>query len=51
VTRGSAIPARLDRFLSAKGHHNVMHPDAAAWTVPQADQVVGWLTGHRVANG
>lgn len=51
VTRGSAIPHRLYQFLSTKGQNNVMHPSAAAWTVPQADQVVGWLTGHRVGSG
>jgi protein SCO1/2 len=49
VTRGSAIPHRLYKFLSSKGHNNVMHPSAAAWTVPQADQVIGWLTGRRIS--
>ena len=43
------IPSTLGTFMDAQGHRNVMHPDAEAWTEPQALGVLGWLTGHRIA--
>lgn len=42
------VPAALYRFMSRKGHQNVLKPDATAWTVPQALQVIAWLTGRRI---
>jgi len=43
-----AVPARLYRFMSDKGHHNLAHPGGMAWTPGQALQVIGWLDGRKV---
>lgn len=48
VAPGAPIPAKLRNFLSAKGHRNLTHPDAQAWTLPQELSVISWLVGHRV---
>lgn len=45
VAKGSEIPPRLYRFMSAAGHHNVHHAEPGAWTVGQAVQVIRWLEG------
>jgi hypothetical protein len=34
--------------MSEKGHHNLAHPGAQAWTPRQALQVLGWLEGRKV---
>jgi cytochrome oxidase Cu insertion factor (SCO1/SenC/PrrC family) len=43
VTPGTPIPPALLSFLSAEGRRDLAHPDAAAWTVQQELQVLGWL--------
>jgi protein SCO1/2 len=42
------IPARLYRFMSAEGRHNLEHPDKLAWTPRQAVRVLSWLDGKRL---
>jgi cytochrome oxidase Cu insertion factor (SCO1/SenC/PrrC family) len=44
-----AVPARLYAFMSDKGHHNLAHAGAMAWTPHQALRVLGWLDGRKVA--
>lgn len=44
-----AVPARLYRFMTAKGHRNLTHPDNLAWTPKQALQVIGWLDKRELA--
>jgi protein SCO1/2 len=46
---GTPLPATLRGFLDAQGLDNLDHPGADTWTVPQALQVVSWLTDHRVS--
>jgi protein SCO1/2 len=48
VAADAPIPARLKRFLDARGRHNLAHPDALAWTLPQELKVLSWLTGRRL---
>jgi protein SCO1 len=43
-----AVPARLYRFMSDKGRHNLAHPGPMAWTPQQALHVIGWLDGRKV---
>ncbi|HEX6443453.1 MAG TPA: SCO family protein [Streptosporangiales bacterium] len=50
VRPGTPLPPAMRRFLDADGRHNLAHPDAGAWTVPQALQVVSWLTGKKVGS-
>lgn len=45
VARGSDVPRRLYRFMTARGHHNVHHAEPGSWTSAQAVQVVRWLLG------
>lgn len=49
VRPGTPLPAALRRFLNGNGHRHLTHPSAGSWTVPQALQVVSWLTGRKVA--
>lgn len=48
VNTKSTVPLKLYQFMDKKGHHNLEHPDASAWTVPQALRVIGWLTNRRL---
>lgn len=48
VAPGAPLPATLRRFLDATGRHNVSHPDPLAWTLPQALDVLSWLTAHHI---
>lgn len=41
-------PAVLRKMLNAEGRRNLDHPDATAWTVPQALGVIGWLAGRKI---
>ncbi|MGH3445844.1 MAG: SCO family protein [Nocardioidaceae bacterium] len=43
------VPASLYSFMTDGGRHNVTNPKDTAWTIPQALQVVGWLTGTDVS--
>lgn len=43
LARGSEIPRRIRDFMSARGRHNVAHPEPFAWTADQAAHVVRWL--------
>lgn len=45
---GAKIPPTLNRYLDAKGHHNVTSPSRMAWTLPQELKVLSWLTGRRI---
>lgn len=45
---GTKLPPTLNRYLDAKGHHNVTSPSKMAWTVPQALDVLSWLVGQRI---
>lgn len=47
VSRTAAVPAVLKRFMDAQGRQNLDHPPSTAWTVPQAERVLGWLLGER----
>lgn len=47
VTAPDTLPTAMRRFLDADGRTNLAHPDAGAWTVPQAVRAVTWLArGH-----
>ena len=48
VPSGAAIPAKLYKFMSPSGHRHVTHPSKLAWTLPQALDVLSWLTNHRI---
>lgn len=48
VAAGAPIPPELRRLLNDKGHRNLTHPDARAWTLQQELSVISWLVGHRV---
>ncbi|MBO0828135.1 MAG: SCO family protein [Streptosporangiales bacterium] len=50
VRPGTPVPASLRKFLNGDGHRHLAHPSAGSWTVPQALQVVSWLTGRKVAS-
>ncbi|HET7385466.1 MAG TPA: SCO family protein [Nocardioidaceae bacterium] len=43
------VPSELYSFMTAGGRRNVHHPKSTAWTIPQALQVIGWLTGTDVS--
>lgn len=46
LASGSEIPRRIRHFMSARGRHNVDHPEPYAWTTDQAVHVIGWLLGR-----
>jgi protein SCO1 len=48
VAAGAPVPDALRRFLNDEGRRNLTEPDAQTWTVPQALQVVSWLTNHNL---
>lgn len=48
VNSRAAIPRKIYAFMDKDGRQNLAHPKASAWTVPQALQVVGWMTHHRI---
>jgi cytochrome oxidase Cu insertion factor (SCO1/SenC/PrrC family) len=48
LAAGAPLPATLRHFLDATGRANLIHPDAAAWTLPQELQVLSWLVGRRI---
>lgn len=48
VAAGTPVPDALRRFLNDAGRHDLTQPDAQTWTVPQALQVLGWLTNHPI---
>ncbi len=50
VAPGAPIPPTLLHFMDATGHANLTHPDPQAWTLPQALQVLSWLTGQHIAD-
>lgn len=50
VRPGTPLPPAMRRFLNGEGRHNLAHPSAGSWTVPQALGVVGWLTGRRLGS-
>jgi protein SCO1/2 len=45
---GAKIPPTLNKYLDAKGHHNVTSPSRLAWTLPQELDVLSWLVGQRI---
>lgn len=49
VRPGTPLPPAMRRFLNDEGRHNLTHPSAGSWTVPQAVRVVSWLTGTKVS--
>lgn len=51
VAAGAPISATLRHFLDGTGRKDLTQPDAQAWTLPQALQVVSWLVGQRIAAG
>jgi protein SCO1/2 len=50
VATGAAMPDALRRFLNDEGQRNLAQPDAQTWTVGQALQILGWLTGRSISN-
>lgn len=48
VAAGAPVPAKLRRFLDAKGRKNLRDPSGTAWTLPQELDVLSWLTGHSI---
>lgn len=48
VNSASAVPKTLYDFMDADGHRNLTDPSASAWTLPQALQVLSWLTGEQI---
>jgi protein SCO1 len=50
VRPGTPLPPAMRRFLNSNGRHNLAHPAAGSWTVPQALQVVSWLTGKELGS-
>jgi protein SCO1 len=48
VEPGTQLPATLRGFLSDQGHNNLAHPEPDSWTVPQALQVINWLTQQQI---
>jgi protein SCO1 len=48
VARGAQMPKELQRFMSSTGHRNVNHPPSDAWDLPQALEVLSWLTNHQI---
>jgi protein SCO1/2 len=48
VEPGTQVPAKLRGFLSDQGQDNLAHPQPGSWTVPQALQVISWLTQRRI---
>jgi protein SCO1 len=48
VAKGAPMPPRIQRFMSSTGHRNVNHPPSDAWDLPQALEVVSWLTDHQI---
>lgn len=49
VARGAAMPPQLLRFMSTTGHRNLNHAPSGAWDLPQALDVVSWLTNHHIS--
>lgn len=49
VRPGTPLPPAMRKFLNDEGRRNLAHPSAGSWTVPQALQVVSWLTGRKVS--
>lgn len=50
VRPGTPLPQAMRKFLNDDGRHNLAHPSAGSWTVPQALQVVSWLTGRELGS-
>jgi hypothetical protein len=46
LATGTPVPARLRHVMDTKGKDNVDCHDPLAWTLPQALQVIAWLTGR-----
>jgi protein SCO1/2 len=49
VASADQLPGTLRRFLSATGRQNLAHPGFGSWTVEQALQAIGWLTGRPIS--
>ena len=49
LAKGAPIPPRLKSFLDALGRRNLNDPSGQAWTLPQALQVLSWLTGSKLS--
>lgn len=47
-TQGRPVPPAMTQFLSDLGRTHLNHPDAQAWTVPQALQPLSWLMGTTI---
>jgi protein SCO1/2 len=45
---GTAVPAKLYKFMTRRGHRNVNHPSNLAWTLPQELDVLSWLSDQRI---
>lgn len=48
VSAGTPVPDALRGFLNDEGRRDLTQPDAATWTVPQALQVLSWLTNQHI---
>jgi cytochrome oxidase Cu insertion factor (SCO1/SenC/PrrC family) len=48
IRPGTPLPPAMRKFLDADGRQHLAHPATGSWTVPQALQVVSWLTGRRL---
>ena len=48
VPKGVTLAPTLRKFLDADGVKALKHPPTGAWTVTQATDVIGWLTGKHV---
>jgi protein SCO1/2 len=48
VNHATEVPRVLRKFLNDDGHKNLATPPSSAWTVPQAEKVLRWLTGHQM---
>jgi protein SCO1 len=49
VEPGTTLPAPMSSFLNDEGHQKLEHPEADAWTVPQALRVLGWLAQRPIS--
>jgi protein SCO1/2 len=50
MARGDTLPPTMRAFLDPAGVKALKHPTAGAWTVTQATEVIGWLTGQHIGH-
>lgn len=45
---GTTVPPKLYKFMTRSGHRRVNHPSKLAWTLPQALDVLSWLSNRHI---